>query len=102
MDAVEILRQKDEFPDGTIREMVIYLLPNPVQGSLHPYKYRFFFGTRGERLIGYDNERGKGDHRHKGGAEEQYQFQGLAQLIRDFASDIDEWRAAHADADDHR
>ncbi|HEX9877116.1 MAG TPA: DUF6516 family protein [Gammaproteobacteria bacterium] len=47
--------------------MVIWKVPKPVEGSLHPYKYRLFFGRPGERIVGYDNERSKGDHRHSGG-----------------------------------
>ena len=62
------------FPDGSIVEMVIWKLPRPVAGSAHSYKYRLFFGRNGMRLVGYDNERGKGDHRHLDGHEIPYAF----------------------------
>ena len=92
MGARLILRQKDTFPDGTIREMIIWELPEPVPGSAHRYKYRFFFGLPGRRLIGYDNERGKGDHRHIGASEQAYRFTDPKGLVRDFYRDIARWR----------
>lgn len=36
----------------------------------------------------YDNETGKGDHRHLFGAETSYQFHSPDQLIADFQADI--------------
>ena len=40
----------------------------------------------------YDNERGKGDHRHEGDQEEPYNFVSVEQLIRDFKTDIERLR----------
>lgn len=45
-----ILRRKARYDDGAIREMVVWELPEPVVGSLHSYKYRFFYGQDGERM----------------------------------------------------
>lgn len=42
----------------------------------------------GKRVVGYDNERGKGDHRHIRGNETPYQFEDVATLIRDFPRDV--------------
>jgi hypothetical protein len=95
MDARLLLDRKETFPDGTISETVIWLLPAPVPGSHHNYKYRFFFGLPGRRLIGYDNERGKGDHRHVEEAEEPYRFTDPAELIRDYWDAVERWRVAH-------
>ena len=36
----------------------------------------------------YDNETGKGDHRHVEGREEPYRFASVAKLRRDFEADI--------------
>lgn len=36
----------------------------------------------------YDNERGKGDHRHVGKTEEPYAFTTPEALFRDFVADI--------------
>jgi Family of unknown function (DUF6516) len=45
-------------------------------------------GLAGRRLVGYDNERGKGDHRHIEGREEPYRFRGWEALIDDFLGDV--------------
>lgn len=42
----------------------------------------------GERLVCYDNERGKGDHRHVAGKEASYAFTTVEKLIDDFKSDV--------------
>jgi hypothetical protein len=46
--------------------MTIWEVASPVIGSAHKLKYSLFYGVNGKRLVGYDNERGKGDHRHIG------------------------------------
>lgn len=63
-------------------------VPKPVIGSKHLFKYALFYGRPGERLVLYDNERLKGDHRHLGSEEEPYQFTSVEQLIADFLADI--------------
>jgi hypothetical protein len=51
-------------------------------------KYSLFYGWPGRRLVGYDNERGKGDHRHVEGREETCAFSTPEQLIEDFLADV--------------
>ncbi len=72
--------------------MVIWELPESVPGSQHPYKYRFFYGKDGKRIIGYDNERGKGDHKHVNDVEILYIFTNIRQLVSDFYDDIQQVR----------
>jgi hypothetical protein len=43
----------------------------------------------GQRLVGYDNERGKGDHKHIGGREHKYRFTDIDTLVRDFLRDVE-------------
>lgn len=93
MKAILLQRDRFDFDDGTIVEMVIWTVPKPVEGSPHPYKYRLFFGRPDERIVGYDNERLKGDHRHIGGRELPYEFKDVETLVRDFLSDIEQWRS---------
>jgi hypothetical protein len=81
------------FDDGTILEMVIWRVPEPMEGSKHPYKDRLFYGRPGRRFVGYDNERQKGDHRHVGGVERPYRFLGVEELVRDFLADVARWRS---------
>jgi hypothetical protein len=99
MKARQVFHDKQRWPEGTITELVVWELPVPVSGSTHRFKYRLFFGTDGQRWIGYDNERGKGDHTHIGEAEEPYRFTAPDELIRDFWADVDRWREARTDND---
>jgi len=76
--------------------MVIWQLPGQSFERPHGLKYRLYFGTAsGECLIRYDNETGKGDHRHIGGQEEPYLFTSIEQLVADFQQDINRAREDH-------
>jgi hypothetical protein len=86
--AILILHRMHRFDDGAISEMKLRLVPNPVRGSRHRFRYRLFYGRRGERLIGYDNEPGKGDHRHYGIREEPYHFTTPERLVADFLAEV--------------
>ena len=55
-------------------------------------KYSLFYGRRGERLVGYDNERGKGDHKHINGIEHPYVFVSIDRLLADFRADVEALR----------
>jgi hypothetical protein len=86
--AVLVLHRKRIYDDGAIVEMKLWLLPKPARGSTHPFKYSLFYGRHDLRLVGYDNEAGKGDHRHYEGHEEVYQFTTPEKLIADFVADV--------------
>jgi Family of unknown function (DUF6516) len=88
MKATLAFHDKQVLPDGAIVEMKIWEVPQPVPGSAHGLKYSLFYGRPGERLVGYDNESGKGDHRHLQGKEEAYSFTTPEQLIADFLADV--------------
>jgi Family of unknown function (DUF6516) len=88
MDAVLIIRDRRIFLDGCILEIVIWQVPAPVPPTQHGLKYRLFYGRPGERIVGYDNERGKGDHRHVDGVEKPYAFRSIATLLDDFEADV--------------
>lgn len=93
-NATKLFQRRIEFPEGCVLEGVVWLLPNkPVLGSLHLYKYRLYYGCEGRRDIGYDNERGKGDHRHYGQREEPYTFTTPEQLLEDFFTDVSAFRS---------
>jgi hypothetical protein len=55
-------------------------------------KYSLYYGRSGVREVGYDNERGKGDHRHFRGVEARYAFTTVEQLMADFWSDVQSLR----------
>lgn len=86
--AVLIERSKTILPDGAIVEIVVWKVPEPVPGSAHLFKYRLFYGKDGRRIVGFDNERGKGDHRHLDGAKHPYSFTTTDTLLSDFRKEI--------------
>jgi hypothetical protein len=92
MSAQLLFRDKYIYADGAIREMVIWRLPEADSERVHGLKYSLFYGHPGKCLVRYDNERGKGDHRHAGDLEAPYDFTSVEQLIRDFKTDIDRLR----------
>jgi len=88
MKADLLFSQRIYYDDGAIAELVLWRVPSPVPPSTHGLKYRLFYGRSGVREIGYDNERGKGDHRHFQGTETAYTFRSVEQLMNDFWSDV--------------
>lgn len=88
MKAERLFYQRIDYDDGAIVEMVLWRVPSPVPPSTHGLKYSLFYGRPGIRQVGYDNERGKGDHRHYLDVEESYTFSTVEQLIADFWSDV--------------
>lgn len=91
MDAVLLARAKEVRDDGSIVEIVIWELPEPLPPSIHLYKYRLYFGADGVSRVRYDNERGKGAHRHIGNEEFDYIFTSVEQLLEDFRADVERW-----------
>jgi hypothetical protein len=73
-------------------ELRIWRIPTPVRGSAHQFKYALAYIVSGECVLRYDNEAGKGDHKHLGTAEAAYHFTTPARLLADFWSDVDQWR----------
>ena len=88
MPAQLITRFKDVTADGGILELVIWKVPEPVPPTEHGYKYRAVYVVNGQRIVGFDNERGKGDHCHLDGKEMPYAFTGVDQLIEDFIAAV--------------
>ena len=73
-------------------ELVVWEVPQPIPGSTHSNKYRLSYVVKDVCRVRYDNERGKGDHRHLDGEERPYAFRGLEQLLSDFWRDVNERR----------
>ncbi|MGK9050196.1 toxin-antitoxin system TumE family protein [Neorhizobium petrolearium] len=86
--ATLILDRKLFLENGAILQMKVWRLSAPSGERPHGLKYSLFYGRPGERIIGYDNEQGKGDHRHCRGREEGYRFTTLEQMILDFEEDV--------------
>jgi hypothetical protein len=90
MAATLILRDRHEDRSGMVVERVVWLLDKPLSGSSHRFKYRLWCGRGGRTLVRYDNEKGKGDHRHEGPDEREnsYEFTTLEKLFEDFDADV--------------
>lgn len=94
MKAELISRYRNVFSDGSVVEMVIWRVPGPVPPSTHAFKYRLVFLVDGQRVVGFDNERGKGDHKHVG-EEAAYNFVSVGQLVDNFLAEMETWKNAH-------
>jgi hypothetical protein len=92
MKAERIIRERMVFGDGAILEITVWRVPESVPPSRHLLKYSLFYGRPGQRLVAYDNERGKGDHRHYGKHEEPYRFISIERLLSDFRADVEKLR----------
>ena len=82
-------RFKDVTPDGGVIELVVWRVPEPGKPSAHGFKYRAAYAIDGVRVVGFDNERGKGDHCHLRGAERSYRLVSVERLIEDFIAAVD-------------
>jgi hypothetical protein len=89
MKAKRVFYDKTTLPDGSIVEMTIWQLPKQSSERPHGLKYSLFFGRDGSRIVGYDNERGKGDHKHLGNTESPYSFVSVEKLVADFLADVE-------------
>ena len=92
MAARLLYRGKYIYSDGAIREMVLWQLPNKTLDR-PGLKYRLYYGL-GDRtsLVSFDNESGKGDHKHVGSQEESYRFVDVETLVADFLAEIEKVR----------
>jgi hypothetical protein len=92
MKAVPILRGRTRIDDRAFIETVIWRVPEPVPGSTHYFKYRLALVVDDVCVIRFDNETGKGDHRHVGDTEEPYVFTDPETLLADFRALVLGWR----------
>lgn len=79
--------------ERTFVEIVIWRLPRSARGSRHGFKYRLALVISGDCVLRYDNEAGKGNHRHVRDKEEPYSFTDPERLLDDFWRDVAEWRS---------
>ena len=93
MAAKLLYREKYIYSDGAIREMILWQLPGKTSDRPHGLKYRLYYGLKdGTCLVRFDNESGKGDHKHVGGREEDYLFSNVETLVADFLAEIEKAR----------
>lgn len=92
MNAELILKSRYIISETSFVEMVVWRISTPLPGSKHNFKYRLAFIVESDCVLRYDNETGKGDHKHIGGKEIPYEFESPKILMRDFWKDVDNWR----------
>ena len=98
MKAAELVRTRIAFSEIAFAELVLWQVPKPVAGSAHGFKYRLAYVVGGVCVVRYDNEVGKGDHRHFSGKESTYNFKTPDKLIADFQRDIARWNRENSDS----
>ena len=91
MKAEPLMRERRVLRSGFI-EVIVWRLPEPLSGSVHSLKYRLAYVVEGECVLRYDNEAGKGDHRHVGTQQMPYVFVSVDQLLDDFLADAAAWK----------
>lgn len=92
MKATELLRGRIVFAENKFAEIVVWQLARPLRGSRHCFKYRLAYVVNETCVLRYDNEAGKGDHRHEGNNEQPYTFISSDKLLEDFLQDIARWQ----------
>lgn len=92
MNAELMLDERRVVSENAFAEMVVWRLPAPVAGSPRGFKYRLALVVNGRCVLRYDNEHGKGDHKHVGGNDIPYVFATPQALLADFWNDADSWR----------
>jgi Family of unknown function (DUF6516) len=91
MKAALLMRRRVADAGGGFAEYVIWSLPKPLPPSRHTFKYRLAYVADQVCVVRYDNELGKGDHRHYGSTERSYAFTTPQKLVADFEADIARW-----------
>ncbi len=84
MKAELLLHRRQVLSETELIEMKVWRVPCPVPPCEHAFKYSLVYIRHGERIVGFDNERGKGDHWHLQDKEGAYRFSDIDTLIDDF------------------
>lgn len=90
--ALLLLRERTVISLSAFVEVVIWRVPSPLRGSNHSFKYRLALVAEETCVLRYDNEAGKGDHKHVNGEEVFFPFSTIEQLVDDFWHDVELWR----------
>jgi len=98
MKAVALVRTRLAIAETAFAELVLWQVPRSTAASAHRFKYRLAYVVDGVCVVRYDNEVGKGDHRHFNGKESAYAFKTPDKLIADFQRDIARWNRENRNA----
>ncbi|HEY4079948.1 MAG TPA: DUF6516 family protein [Burkholderiaceae bacterium] len=98
MKALLLARSRVVYSSRSFAALVLWRVPSSVPGSTHEYKYRLAYVVDSVCVVRYDNEVGKGDHRHFGSQEHSYRFSTPDRLMADFQTDIVRWNDENSGA----
>ena len=93
MKAEPLLQERLVIAEDAFVELVVWRVPSPLAGSAHSFKYRLALIVNDVCVLRYDNEAGKGDHKHFAREQVPYTFTTPAQLLSDFWNDVNRWRS---------
>jgi hypothetical protein len=92
MAARSILNERQQVKADAFVSLRVWAVPEAVRGSTHAYKYALAFIVDGVCVLRFDNEAGKGDHKHIGAVEAAYHFTTPERLLADFWQEVDQRR----------
>jgi hypothetical protein len=92
MSAELLINERHVLDAEAFVEIVVWRLPRASRASPHRFKYRLALVVNGICMLRYDNEAGKGDHRHIRDREEPYRFTDPDTLLADFWHDVEQTR----------
>lgn len=95
MKAQKLVERRVVLSESSFAEIVVWHVPKAVLGSAHLFKYRLAYVVRGECVLRFDNEAGKGDHLHVAGRKIPYMFSSPSRLMADFFEEIERWNDEH-------
>ncbi len=98
MKAKNLLKTRRHLSETVFIDMKVWLVPQKVPGSDHMFKYSLALVSQNVCILRYDNEAGKGDHKHIGETEFSYVFNGLDALQADFWKDVEKWLSENSTA----
>ena len=89
MAAELLIDERHVLAEDAFVEIVVWRLSKPLRGSTHKFKYRLALIENGVCVLRYDNEAGKGDHRHVADKEYTYRFTDAETLLAAFWSEVE-------------
>lgn len=98
MKATLVARTRIVYAENAFVELALWRVRAPVVGSSHEFKYRLAYVVDGVCVVRYDNEVGKGDHRHYTNKESAYPFTTPEALLAAFERDIARWNRENSDS----
>jgi Family of unknown function (DUF6516) len=89
--AQPLVRRRVAIAADAFVEVVICEVPAPISPSTRPFQYQLAYSVDDRCVLRYDNEPGKGGHRHWETTQEPCVFVTPDRLMSDFEADVAKW-----------